>query len=91
MATEGTPFRDRYASEARAAAARAHAPPVEEPPTPQPRRVHREARVRLVRGGWRAPRVAVRARRGRRGWAVAGLLRGLDLLEGVVLISLACE
>ena len=40
MATEGTPFRDRYASEARAAAARAHAPPVEEPPTPQPRRVH---------------------------------------------------
>ena len=40
MATEGTPFRDRYASEARAAAARAHAPPVEEPPTPVPRRVH---------------------------------------------------
>ena len=39
MATEGTPFRDRYASEARAAAARAHAPPVEEPPTPVPRRV----------------------------------------------------
>ena len=40
MATEGTPFRDRYASEARAAAARAHAPPVEEPPTPVPRRVN---------------------------------------------------
>jgi len=41
MATvEGTPFRDRYASEARAAAARAHAPLVEEPPTPVPRRVH---------------------------------------------------
>ena len=41
MATEGTPFRDRYASEARAAAARAHAPPVrDEPPTPVPRRVH---------------------------------------------------
>ena len=43
MATEGTPFRDRYASEARAAAARAHAPPApreDEPPTPQPRRVH---------------------------------------------------
>jgi hypothetical protein len=40
MTTEGTPFRDRYASEARAAAARAHAPPVEEPPTPLPRRVH---------------------------------------------------
>ena len=40
MATEGTPFRDRYASEARAAAARAHAPPMEEPPTPVPRRVH---------------------------------------------------
>ena len=40
MATEGTPFRDRYASEARAAAARAHAPPMEEPPTPVPRRVN---------------------------------------------------
>ena len=42
MATEGTPFRDRYASEARAAAARAHAPPAprDEPPTPVPRRVH---------------------------------------------------
>ena len=40
MTTEGTPFRDRYASEARAAAARAHAPPVEEPPTPVPRRVN---------------------------------------------------
>ena len=41
MATEGTPFRDRYASEARAAAARAHAPPVrDEPPTPVPRHVH---------------------------------------------------
>ena len=40
MATEGTPFRDRYASEARAAAARAHAPQMEEPPTPVPRRVN---------------------------------------------------
>ena len=42
MATEGTPFRDRYTSEARAAAARAHAPPAprDEPPTPVPRRVH---------------------------------------------------
>ena len=42
MTTEGTPFRDRYASEARAAAARAHAPPAprDEPPTPVPRRVH---------------------------------------------------
>ena len=41
MATLSTPqLREKYASEARAAAARAHAPPVEEPPTPVPRRVH---------------------------------------------------
>ena len=50
MATEGTPFRDRYASEARAAAARAHAPPVEEPPTPVPRRVHALVVARAARG-----------------------------------------
>ena len=42
MATLSTPqLREKYASEARAAAARAHAPPVrDEPPTPVPRRVH---------------------------------------------------
>ena len=44
MTTLSTPqLREKYASEARAAAARAHAPPappVEEPPTPVPRRVH---------------------------------------------------
>ena len=42
MTTLSTPqLREKYASEARAAAARAHAPPVrDEPPTPQPRRVH---------------------------------------------------
>ena len=43
MATLSTPqLREKYASEARAAAARAHAPPAprEEPPTPVPRRVH---------------------------------------------------
>ena len=39
MATEGTPFRDRYASEARAAAARARAASGRTP-TPVPRRVH---------------------------------------------------
>ena len=41
MATLSTPqLREKYASEARAAAARAHAPPVrDEPPTPVPRRV----------------------------------------------------
>ncbi len=42
MTTLSTPqLREKYASEARAAAARAHAPPVrDEPPTPVPRRVH---------------------------------------------------
>ena len=41
MTTLATPqLREKYASEARAAAARAHAPPVEEPPTPVPRRVN---------------------------------------------------